>query len=97
MRFCRSTQIQIQIQIYANTKFFAEEVVLGNTSTNTNIKFFAEEVVLGNTNTNTNTKVFAEEVVLGNRVLSRRWSDQSAQRVKVSTAILEVKQSESIL
>ena len=42
-------------------------------------------------------EVFAEEVVLGNRVLSRRWSDQSAQRVKVSTAILEVKQSESNL
>ena len=78
--------------------FLLNEVVSVNTNTdtNTNTKFFAEEVVLGNTNTNTNTKVFAEEVVLGNRVLSRRWSDQSALRVKVSTAILEVKQSESI-
>ena len=61
--------------------------------------FLLNEVVSVNTNTdtntNTNTKFFAEEVVLGNRVLSQRWSDQSALRVKVSTAILEVKQSES--
>ena len=75
--------------------FLLNEVVSVNTNTNTNTEVFAQEIVLSNTNTN--TKVFAEEVVLGNRVLSRRWSDQSAQRVKVSTAILEVKQSESIL
>ena len=73
--------------------FLLNEVVSVNTNTNTNTEVFAQEVVLSNTNTN--TKVFAEEVVLGNRVLSQRWSDQSALRVKVSTAILEVKQSES--